>query len=152
MRRVERAFALLAARASSLQSDTLRCCLWRLRIIASCSRRRRCRDVMDGDGRRVRLRRAWPRCSTHPLYFARRLCAQYIQYGDAIVTPALDDGVAGLDGVVVRSSNRRSSAVLVHREQTATTYDVSDITRPHLPHHCALITIYCHTANASHTH
>jgi len=89
-----------------------------------------------------------PDAAPTPLYFARRLCAQYIQYGDAIVTPALDDGVAGLDGMVVRSSNGRSSAVLVHREQTATTYDVSEITRGELSDSCALIKIDCETGNA----
>src|SRR5258707_14475188 len=89
-----------------------------------------------------------PDAAPTPLYFARRLCAQYIQYGDAIVTPALDHGGAGLDGVVVRSSNGRSSAVLVNREHTATTYDVSESTRGELRDSCALIKIDCQTCNA----
>jgi len=88
-----------------------------------------------------------PDAAPTPLYFARRLCAQYIQYGDTIVAPTLDDAVPGLDGVVVRSSNGRSSAVLIHREQTATTYDVSEITRGELSDNCALIKIDCETGN-----
>ncbi len=88
-----------------------------------------------------------PDAAPTPLYFARRLCAQYIRYGDAIVAPALDDGVTGLDGMVVQGGDGRSSAVLVHREPTTATYDLSEITRGELSDSRALIKIDCETGN-----
>jgi hypothetical protein len=82
-----------------------------------------------------------------PLYFARRLCAQYIQYGDALVLSALDGGAVGLDGMVVRGRNGRSSALLVHREPTVATYDLDEVTDGQVVDGRTLIKIDCDTGN-----
>jgi len=92
-----------------------------------------------------------PDATPTPLYFARRLCAQYIRYGDAIVMPALDGEVAGLDGMVVKDGNGRRSAVLVHREPTTATYDLSEITRGELSDSRAYIKVDSETVNAGRT-
>jgi hypothetical protein len=89
-----------------------------------------------------------PDASPTPLYFARRLCAQYLRYGDAIVMSTLENGATGLDGMVVRGSYGRSSAVLVHHEPSAATYDVCELTRGQLSDSRALIKIDCGTSNA----
>src|SRR5262249_30470168 len=85
-----------------------------------------------------------------PLYFARRLCAQYIQYGDAVVLPALD-GAAGLDGIVVQGRNGRSSALLVHCEPTAATYNLDEVTDGQVGDGRTLIKIDCDTGNTATT-
>src|SRR5262249_40944490 len=82
-----------------------------------------------------------------PLYFARRLCAQYIRYGDAIVLPALDGAVAALDGMTVRDGNGRSTTFLVHREPTAATYDLDEVTHGQVGDGRAVIKIDCDTGN-----
>jgi hypothetical protein len=89
-----------------------------------------------------------PDAAPTPLYFARALCAQYIRYGDPILAAALDGDVVGLDGMVVKDCDGRSSAILVHRRPTTATYDVSEITRGELSNGCALIKIDGETGNA----
>jgi len=86
-----------------------------------------------------------PDAKPTPLYFARRLCAQYIRYGDAIVLPALD--AAGLDGMVVRDRNGRSSTILVHREPTAAIYELDEVTDGQVGDAHTLIKIDCDTGN-----
>ena len=88
-----------------------------------------------------------PDAKPTPLYFAKRLCAQYIQYGDTVVLPALDGAAAGLDGMVVHGRNGRSSALLVHREPTAATYDLDEVTDGQVGDGRTLIKIDCDTGN-----
>jgi hypothetical protein len=89
-----------------------------------------------------------PDAAPTPLYFARCLCAQYLRHGDMIVSAALDDGEDGLDGMIVRGADGRSSAVLVHRKPTAVTYDLGEITRGKLSDCLAQIKIDSETGNA----
>jgi hypothetical protein len=63
-----------------------------------------------------------------PLFYARRLCAQYIRRGDRIVLPALPDTVSGFDGMVVRGSRDRESTLVAHCKPTTATYHVSELT------------------------
>jgi hypothetical protein len=63
-----------------------------------------------------------------PLFYARRLCAQYIRRGDTIVLRALPDSARGLDGMAVQGACGRESTLLAHREPTTATYHVSDLT------------------------
>jgi hypothetical protein len=80
-----------------------------------------------------------PDATPTPLYFARRLCAQRIQYGDAIVIPTLDSAGAGLDGRVVRDYTGRPSAVFVQR--TDWRHLRCRITRGELGRNCVVIKI-----------
>jgi hypothetical protein len=67
-----------------------------------------------------------------PLFYARRLCAQYLRRGDRIVVPALPDRARGLDGMVVQGACGRESTLLAHREPTTATYHVGDLTGSHM--------------------
>lgn len=82
-----------------------------------------------------------PDAAPTPLFYSRRLCAQYIRYGDAIVAPNLGDGTRGLDGMLVKADDGRLSAILVHRDPTTATYDLNAITRGDLVEGRTLIKI-----------
>jgi hypothetical protein len=72
-----------------------------------------------------------------PLFYARRLCAQYIRRGDRIVAPALAAGP--LDGMIVDGDDGRRSALFVHREPDEAIYDVAELTGGRLGDGCTLI-------------
>ena len=74
-----------------------------------------------------------------PLFYARRLFAQYIRRGDRIVAPKLLAGPAGLDGMIVEGDNGRYSAILVHHEPCAATYDLDELTCGAFRGRCTLI-------------
>ena len=69
-----------------------------------------------------------PNSRPTPLYYARRLCAQYVRYGDEIALHVLSDG-AGIDGMIVRGDGGRSSAILVNRQPTTAACDFAELTR-----------------------
>jgi Glycosyl hydrolases family 39 len=59
-----------------------------------------------------------------PLYFARQLCAQYIRNGDRILSSRLEAGAPALDGMVVAGDGARLSAIFVHCEPRAASYEL----------------------------
>jgi hypothetical protein len=73
--------------------------------------------VLDKDG--------WPT----PLFHAKKLCAQYIRYGDRVSFPAEDPRRAGLDVAVARRDDGQLSVFLVHRTATAASYDLEELGR-----------------------
>jgi hypothetical protein len=72
-----------------------------------------------------------PNAIPTPLFYARRLCAQYIRRGDRILLPALPDHVDGLDGMAVRGICGRNSILLAHCEPTTASHRVSELTGAH---------------------
>ncbi len=61
------------------------------------------------------------------LFHAKRLCAQYVRYGDWISFPADEQLVPGLDTVVTRGDDGRRSALLVHLRDERATYEIARI-------------------------
>jgi hypothetical protein len=69
-----------------------------------------------------------PNAVPTPLFYARRLCAQYIRRGDSIVLAALPADIRGVDGMVIRGDRGRKSILLSHCEPTTATYCVGEFT------------------------
>jgi hypothetical protein len=57
-----------------------------------------------------------------PAFHAKRLCAQYVRYGDRIWFPTADGDARGLDVVAARDEHDRTSVLFVHKEGEAATY------------------------------
>ncbi|TAJ77412.1 hypothetical protein EPO44_20825 [bacterium] len=62
-----------------------------------------------------------------PLFHAKKLCAQYVQYDDWLSFPKYDRGDPTVDVVVSRGQEGRKSALLVHLKDSATTYALSEL-------------------------
>jgi Glycosyl hydrolases family 39 len=62
-----------------------------------------------------------------PLFHAKKLCAQYLRYGDWLSFPKCGHGEPSLDMVVSRGQEGRKSALLVHLENNAATYGLSEL-------------------------
>lgn len=62
-----------------------------------------------------------------PVFHAKKLCAQYVRYGDWISFPSRGLLGGALHAVVGRSDNGRRSAVLVHLRDESATYRLSDL-------------------------
>ena len=62
-----------------------------------------------------------------PLFHAKKLCAQYIQYGDWIWFPQWEQGSLGVDVAVARGEGGRRSALLVHLKDQTATYPLSEL-------------------------
>ena len=88
-----------------------------------------------------------PEAVPTPLFYAKRLCAQYIRYGDAISSRVLADGASGLDGMIVQGDDGRSSAILVHCEPSSATYDLGQLTGGRLIDGPSLVKIDHETGN-----
>src|SRR6266404_6808402 len=88
-----------------------------------------------------------PDATPTPLFYAKRLCAQYIRYGDAISSRVLTDGASGLDGMIVQGDGGRSSAILVHCEPRPATYDLGQLTGGRLIDGPSLVKIDHETGN-----
>jgi hypothetical protein len=82
-----------------------------------------------------------------PLFYARRLFAQYIRRGDRIITPKIPTDTTDLDGMIVAGDDTRRSAVLVHREPREATYDIAELTCGEFDGHCMLIKVDGGTGN-----
>jgi hypothetical protein len=82
-----------------------------------------------------------------PLFYARRLFAQYIRRGDRIIAPKLPANPTDLDGMIVGGDDGRYSAILVHREPCAATYDLGELTCGAFESRCTLIKIDSGTGN-----
>ena len=61
-----------------------------------------------------------------PVFHAKKLCAQYIRYGDWISFPSWKRNVP-LDVVVARNGNRRRSALFVHLKDDLATYALPEV-------------------------
>ncbi len=62
-----------------------------------------------------------------PLFYTKKLCAQYVRYGDWLSFPAHERGISGLDVVIGRGDDSRVSAVLVHQKNETATYAICDL-------------------------
>jgi len=82
-----------------------------------------------------------------PLFYARRLFAQYIRRGDRSITAKISAGHRDLDGMIVAGKAARRSAILVHREPREATYDVAELTSGEFEGQCMLIKVDGGTGN-----
>jgi hypothetical protein len=62
-----------------------------------------------------------------PVFYAKKLCAEYIRHGDWISFPIEDHGDSALDVVTARGDDGRRSALLVHLKDKAATYSISEL-------------------------
>jgi hypothetical protein len=62
-----------------------------------------------------------------PVFYAKKLCAQYIRYGDWISFPTAEQGSPAVDAVVARGEDGRQSALFVHLKDEAATYAVAEL-------------------------
>src|SRR5262249_54659898 len=61
-----------------------------------------------------------------PLFHAKKLCAQYVRYGDRISFPEWERDGSALDAVVAHGDGGRRSALLVHKKEGTATYPLAD--------------------------
>jgi hypothetical protein len=61
-----------------------------------------------------------------PVFHAKRLCAQYIRYGDWISFPTEEHSDSTVDAVVARSEDGRLSGLFVHLTDGIASCEVSD--------------------------
>lgn len=73
-----------------------------------------------------------------PVFHAKKLCAQYIRYGDSISFPTNRHGGPALDFAVARGEDGQRSALFVHLQDKAATYTVSDLTDSRADYHTLL--------------
>jgi hypothetical protein len=62
-----------------------------------------------------------------PVFYAKKLCAQYIRRGDWISFPACGRASSHLDVVTARGDDGRRSALLVHLKGDAATYNLAEL-------------------------
>ena len=62
-----------------------------------------------------------------PSFYAKKLCAQHVRYGDAISFPTGESNNGSIDVVVARSDLGRCSALVVHQKEEAATYDLTKL-------------------------
>jgi hypothetical protein len=62
-----------------------------------------------------------------PSFYAKKLCAQHIRYGDWITFPTGGSGNGSVDVVVARGQGARRSAVIVHQQEEAASYDLAQL-------------------------
>ena len=62
-----------------------------------------------------------------PLFHAKRLCAEYVRYGDWVWFPTGELGHPDVDVAVARGEDGRRSALLVHRKDQPATYALSEL-------------------------
>jgi Glycosyl hydrolases family 39 len=62
-----------------------------------------------------------------PVFHAKKLCTQHVQYGDMISFAPWDRGGMPLDAVVARGNDGRLSAMLVHLSDKQATYPLSGL-------------------------
>src|SRR5919108_4719491 len=62
-----------------------------------------------------------------PAFYAKKLCTQYVQYGDWISFPIWKRKNTPVDAVVAHSDDGRLSALLVHLEEKVANYAVSEL-------------------------
>jgi Glycosyl hydrolases family 39 len=62
-----------------------------------------------------------------PVFYAKKLCAQYVQYGDWISFPTWERPSSAVDVVVARGENGRRSALLVHTAEGVATYPLAGL-------------------------
>ncbi len=61
-----------------------------------------------------------------PAYYTKKLCAQYIRYGDWIWFPTSERCRPDIDVVAARGENGRLSALFVHLKADPASYQVSE--------------------------
>jgi hypothetical protein len=62
-----------------------------------------------------------------PAFHAKKLCTQYVQYGDAISFAPWDRENSSIDAVVARGSGGRLSAVVVHLNDKTESHSVTNL-------------------------
>jgi hypothetical protein len=68
-----------------------------------------------------------PAAEPTPLYHAKRLCARYVRYGDAIAFPIAGPARRSWDGVVSHGSEGRRSAFVVHIDDRPARLPLADL-------------------------
>jgi hypothetical protein len=62
-----------------------------------------------------------------PSFYAKKLCAQHVRYGDSISFPTGQSGNGSIDVVVARGETSRCSALVVHQKEEAASYDLAKL-------------------------
>ena len=62
-----------------------------------------------------------------PVFYAKKLCAQYVRRGDWISFPASERMVRDVDVVLARAEDGRQSALLVHLKGGTATYNLAEL-------------------------
>jgi hypothetical protein len=62
-----------------------------------------------------------------PSFYAKKLCAQHVRYGDSISFPTGQSGNGSIDVVVARGQTSRCSALVVHQKEEAASYDLAKL-------------------------
>jgi len=65
--------------------------------------------------------------SPTPLYHAKRLCTEYVRYGDALRFPVAEAQRSAVDGVIAHGEDGQQSALFVHLLDTEATYDLAEL-------------------------
>jgi len=69
-----------------------------------------------------------------PVFYAKKLCAEYIRHGDWISFPIEEHADSVLDVVTARGEDGRRSALIVHLSNKAATYAISELTDSRAEH------------------
>ena len=62
-----------------------------------------------------------------PSFYAKKLCAQYIRFGDTISFPTGESGNGCIDAVVARGDDGRRSILVVHQKEERASYDIAKL-------------------------
>jgi Glycosyl hydrolases family 39 len=62
-----------------------------------------------------------------PSFYAKKLCAEHVRYGDLISFPTGESGNGSIDVVIARGEGGRRSALVVHQKEQAASYDLSNL-------------------------
>ncbi len=62
-----------------------------------------------------------------PSFYAKKLCAQHVRYGDSIAFPTGQSGNGSIDVVVARGEASRCSVLVVHQKEEAASYDLAKL-------------------------
>jgi hypothetical protein len=62
-----------------------------------------------------------------PSFYAKKLCAEHVRYGDSISFPTGQSGNGSIDVVVARGEVSRCSALVVHQKEEAASYDLAKL-------------------------
>src|SRR5215203_264988 len=62
-----------------------------------------------------------------PSFHAKKLCAQYVRYGDSISFPTGGSGNGNIDAVVACGEGGRRSVLVVHQKEERASYDIAKL-------------------------
>jgi len=62
-----------------------------------------------------------------PVFYAKKLCAQHVRYGDSISFPTGESGNGSIDVVVACGEGGRRSVLVVHQKEEPASYDLAKL-------------------------